>query len=400
MISVNECVQRLITQAEQDNKQLEYLELPLIEARGKIVAEAVYSDIDVPPCDNSAMDGFAFNRSDLSNSSTLPISQRIQAGHAPPPLQKGTAARIFTGANIPEGADTVEMQENCSANENEVTINSSPDIGQNIRRKGQDIAKGSRILNRGIPLRPQELGLLASTGIAKVRCFKPLRIALITTGNELVEPGNPLSNGKIYNSNRFLLDSALKNWGFDTIHNEITSDDFDATVTALERAAQNADVVISTGGVSVGEEDHIKPAVEQLGELALWKVAIKPGKPFAFGKIQNTPFIGLPGNPASVFVTLLILARPYLLRLQGISKEKIHPNNAHSCALFSKKAPRRTEYLRAKMTQEGVDIYPNQSSGMLSSASWGDCLVVQNKDEAIEQDAQVKVIPYSSLLAL
>jgi molybdopterin molybdotransferase len=402
MISVEQCVAQLMTHAEQFSLDLETENTSLLKANGKILAEDICSNIDVPPHDNSAMDGYAFNTEDLNDSTTLELSQRIQAGDSPQALRKGTAARIFTGANIPAGANTVEMQENCvpHTEQNTVTITSKPELGKNIRRQGQDISKGSVVIEKGSVLRAQELGLLASIGINTVGTYKTLTVAVLNTGDELIEPGNPLPEGKIYNSNRFLLEGILSGWGFTVMHHTIAEDDLESTKTALSLLAGKADIILSTGGVSVGEEDHIKPAVEALGELDLWKVAIKPGKPFAFGRVQNTPFVGLPGNPASVFVTLLILARPYLLAQQGIKTCRLQPEAQYSQANFSRKAGKRDEYLRCKSQNQHVDAHPNQSSGVLSSASWGDCFVRQAAGNSIEKGNMVSVYSYASLLSL
>jgi len=281
-----------------------------------------------------------------------------------------------------------------------VTLNQAIQQGKNIRRQGQDISKGSEVLAQGTLLRAQELGLLASIGVDSVTTFAPLRVAILNTGDELVEPGRALPKGKIYNSNRYLVDAILKGWGFATQHCAISEDNLEATQAQLLSLAENADIIVSTGGVSVGEEDHIKPAVEELGELDLWKVAIKPGKPFAFGHVKGKPFIGLPGNPASVFATLLILARPYLLTQQGLSSDHLNAGSGFAKAAFSRKEVKREEYLRARLFGDEVEIYPNQSSGVLSSACWGDCFAVQEKGTAIEKGELIKVIPYSQLLSL
>ena len=394
-INVEECINKLLAQP---------LKLPatvatdLLEARDRVLAEDVVSDIDVPPADNSAMDGYAIRASDLDSTNSLPIDQRIQAGDEPKTLIRNTAARIFTGAEIPSGADTVVMQENCIVDSNLVSFNETILAGSNIRRQGQDIASGSVVVKKGQRLRAQELGLLASIGLTKANTYQPLKIAIVNTGNELIEPGQALKKGQIYNSNRFLLDGILNGWGFDVTHCEIVADNFSSTKEALKKISQSNDIVITTGGVSVGEEDHIKPAVEALGVIDLWKVAIKPGKPFAFGHIQDTPFIGLPGNPASVFATLLILARPFLLKQQGLNADNWQTNILNSVANFDKKISNREDYLRARYSDGKVDIYPNQSSGVLSSASWGNCFVKQSVGETIHQNQNASILLYSDLL--
>ena len=394
-INVEECINKLLAQP---------LKLPatvatdLLEARDRVLAEDVVSDIDVPPADNSAMDGYAIRASDLDSTNSLPIDQRIQAGDEPKTLIRNTTARIFTGAEIPSGADTVVMQENCIVDSNLVSFNETILAGSNIRRQGQDIASGSVVVKKGQRLRAQELGLLASIGLTKANTYQPLKIAIVNTGNELIEPGQALKKGQIYNSNRFLLDGILNGWGFDVTHCEIVADNFSSTKEALKKISQSNDIVITTGGVSVGEEDHIKPAVEALGAIDLWKVAIKPGKPFAFGHIQDTPFIGLPGNPASVFATLLILARPFLLKQQGLNADNWQANVLNSTANFDKKISNREDYLRARYSDGKVDIYPNQSSGILSSASWGNCFVKQSVGETIRQNQNASILLYSDLL--
>ena len=401
MISVSECTSQLIESASKSAKHIETEESSLIDAQGKILAQDVLSEIDVPPTDNSAMDGFVFRHKDIQNKGKaerrLQVSQRIIAGSSPSALEPGTAARIFTGGEIPAGADTVEMQENCAEENGAVAIFKATGLGKNIRRKGQDIRKKECLLKTGRVLRAQELGLLASIGLDRVKTFRPLRVALLNTGNELVEPGQKLGPGKIYNSNRYVLDAILRGWGFNVTHAETSSDNFIETKNKLQSLASMHDVVISTGGVSVGEEDHIKPAVEALGQLELWKVAIKPGKPFTFGSIGSTAFLGLPGNPASVFVTLLVLGRPYLLARQGLDPSHIPVEPQTTIARFSKSAVKREEYLRAKYDHLGLCIHENQSSGVLSSASWGNCLALQPIGEAIAEGSPIKFYPYTML---
>ena len=358
----------------------------LQQACGLILASPVCSPVNVPPHDNSAMDGYAIRCRDWQAEVSLPVSQRIPAGVDPQPLEPGTAARIFTGAPVPPGADTVVMQEDCRVNDDEsVTILESVREGAHIRRAGEDIRCGQQILPAGHRLRPQDIGLIASVGIAAVEVFRPLRIALLISGDELLEPGEPPRPGKIYNSNQYMLAPLMTNLGFDLVWQEKVADTFDATLAALKSAAAVADVIVTTGGVSVGEEDHLKPAVETLGKLNLWKVNIKPGKPFAFGSVsaedgRQVPFIGLPGNPVSVFATLLVLGVPYLRSLQGGVWQP--PVAVEIAAGFAgKKAGKRDEYLRVKLGRaaNGVAVlekYANQSSGVLSSVSWADGFAV------------------------
>ena len=394
-ISVEECIRTLVGQATIAKTNT--TKTHILNAKDKILATDVVADLDVPPADNSPMDGYALRSADVQTSKTLAISQRIQAGDVAKPLEKNTAARIFTGAEIPKGADTVEIQENCSADQKSVTFNEKVAAGMNIRRQGQDIAIGSVVVKKGQRLRAQELGLLASIGVKHVETYQPLKIAIVNTGNELVEPGQPLKTGQIYNSNRYLINAILSGWGFHIEHCDIVADSLIETKSALAKISQTNDIVISSGGVSVGEEDHIKPAVDALGAINLWKVAIKPGKPFAFGHIANTAFIGLPGNPASVFVTLLVLARPYLLKQQGIGENDLAINSHTAIANFERKASHREDYLRARYQAGKVDIFPNQSSGVLTSASWGNCFVKQTIGEEIKLNQPVTILLYSDL---
>lgn len=357
-----------------------------------VLAADIVSGVDVPPADNSAMDGYAYCFADgESNHFQLPLSQRIPAGTAPQPLAPSSAARIFTGGEIPPGADTVAMQENCTEQDGVVTIN-NPRAGANIRPKGQDIQSGQTVLAAGTRLRPQEMGLLSSIGIKTVEVFKPLRVAIFSTGDELVEPGEPLQPGQIYNSNRATLTGLIQSLGMTPVDLGTVPDNLAATVAVLKKAAAETDIVLSAGGVSVGDEDYVKNALLELGSIDFWKVAIKPGKPLAFGQIAETPFIGLPGNPASVFVTFMILARPFLLASQGVKKPLTQLLKA--TALFEKAGEKREVYLRARITGEGVEMYPNQSSGVLSSACWGELFVRQPAGQSIAIGDLVDVLPY------
>ena len=378
---------------------------PLLQSLGYILAEDQYSAIDVPPCDNSAMDGYALRYSDLvtarAGDGVLPVGQRIAAGSMGEPLRAGTAARIFTGAAIPPMADTVVMQENTELCGDTVRILGDVKAGQNIRPQGQDIASGSMVLSRGRCLQPQDIGLLASIGLTHVEVFRPLKVAVMSTGDELVEPGQPLAAGQIYNSNRYTLSALLMALGCEVIDGGIVVDDFSATCQQLETLAGQADVIVSSGGVSVGEEDYVKAAVEALGELALWKLNIKPGKPLAFGHVKETPFFGLPGNPASVFVTFCLLARPYILASMG--RASVLPLAITAVSSFSsQRAGTRQEYLRAKVThrqgQPIVERYANQSSGVLLSTSWANALAIIPPGKIIAEGDLVEVLLMSELL--
>jgi len=390
MITVAEAHERL----RSDNRvRVNDESVDLKACLGRVLAADVVSSIDVPPADNSAMDGYALRRADWSGADhALEISQRITAGTPPAPLKPGTAARIFTGAETPAGADVVVMQEKCKADGNQVYMDTVGNIGANIRPQGQDIRQGGTVLEKGHRLRAQDLGLIASLGIASVDVRCRLKVAIISTGEELVEPGNPLKPGQIYNSNRYMLQALLEGWGFDVLDFGITADDPQIISGIMSEASREADAIITTGGVSVGEEDHVKAVVESLGHIDLWRVAIKPGKPFAFGDVLGTPFLGLPGNPVSAFVTALVIARPYLFDCQGVSHSVIVP--LRETALFDKKGSFRQEYLRVRSTADGVEMFEKQSSGVLYSTSWGDGFVVQQPDEDIRKGDRVDVIPF------
>ncbi len=397
--SVDAMLQELLTQATPSD---EYIDMPVAEALGNVLAADVASGIDVPPHDNSAVDGYAVYSSDCQQnaSTTLPISQRIPAGSVPAPLAPGTAARIFTGATIPAGATAVVMQEDCSEQDDQVTLSGAVQPQQNIRPQGQDIQTHQIILKKGHRLRAQDMGLLASIGVGSVKVYRPLKVAILSTGDELVEPGQAAQEGQIYNSNRYTLRGLLGGFGFEIIDFGIVKDTLDATLSALAKAADEADIIITSGGVSVGEEDHVKAAINQLGELNLWRLAIKPGKPFAFGRVANTPIIGLSGNPGAVFVTFCILARPYLLKSQGASR--ITPHSFKLPLNFDVNRPgKRREYLRTRINhQDGktvIESYPNQSSGVLSSASWADGFAVIPEHTAPQAGEEVEFIPFTEL---
>lgn len=392
MLSVTESIEALLTGAEclVGSESCE-----LFDALGRTLSAEVVATIDVPPADNSAMDGYALRHADWQGEQVaLRVSQRITAGSVPRGLEPGTVARIFTGAEVPAGANTVVMQEHCRGTADEVCIQKLPAEGANIRKCGQDIRRGQRVLDVGQRLRAQDLALAASLGIASIPVYRRLKVAILSTGDELVEPGERAEPGQIYNSNRFTMNGLLSAWGFEVIDLGIARDEPDAVRRSMTRAAERADVIITSGGVSVGEEDHVKDVVEQLGSLDLWRIAIKPGKPFAFGRILDKPFIGLPGNPVSVFVTLLIIARPYLLACQGIADTGLHAVSAR--ATFSKKASQREDYLRVRAAAGGLELFSNQSSGVLNSACWADGLVRQKAGEEIVEGGMVDYLPFTS----
>jgi len=380
-------------------------------ALGRVLADSVNSLVDAPPLDNTSMDGYAVRTIDADlPGAILRIAQRIPAGSIGTQLEPGTVARIFTGAPVPQGADAVVMQEDCTVLENQldqVQINVTPIVGQWIRRKGEDLTAGKIALVSGTFLRPQELGVAASAGLTHLIVKRRVRVAAFFTGDELALPGETLKPGGIYNSNRDTLLACLKSLGCDATDLGIVPDRLDATRQALRKASKDHDLIITSGGVSVGEEDHIKPAVTAEGRLDLWQIAIKPGKPLAFGAVRKSDkpedgeawFIGLPGNPVSSFVTFLLFVRPFILKLQG--RDVINPQSYPMRADFDwLKADRRNEFLRVKInSQGGLDLFPNQSSGVLTSASWGDGLIDCPPGQVIKSGDLVKYIPFSALLS-
>ena len=387
------------------------------DADGRVLAQDLVSQLQVPPQDNSSMDGYALRIEDISQlGSRLRVTQRIPAGHHGHALGQGEAARIFTGAPIPAGANAVVMQEdttaieasNSSANLPEVLINTLPLEGQWIRRSGEDVTKGAVVLAKGTRLDPAALGLAASIGADKLEVTRKPRVALFSTGDELVMPGDVLPEnmrpGAIYNSNRFFLRALLVRAGCEVTDLGIVPDKFDATFKVLRDAAANHDLVLTSGGVSVGEEDHVKPAVEALGGLNLWQISMKPGKPFAFGFLNSQVsnhsafFMGLPGNPVSSFVTYQLLVRPFLLALQGVNSSQSEPLQMRADFDLPKPDKRR-EFLRVKRNaQGGLDLFPNQSSGVLTSVVWGDGVVDNPGSKPIQSGDWVRFYPFSEWL--
>lgn len=374
--------------------------LPLTHALGRVLANETKVPADVPPADNSAVDGYAIRIDDLANQ-PLPISQRIPAGAAPASLEPGTAARIFTGATIPAGADAVLMQENVQIANDHMTTEQQPEPSQNIRPRGQDLSAGSIALKAGTRLRPQELGLLASLGIADVVVRRRVRVAILTTGDELVPPGEPLPPGKIYNTNRFTLNALLQQMHCDVFDLGDVADNHSDTLKALEHASTKADLILSSGGVSVGEEDHVRAAMEALGEVSLWRLALKPGKPLAFGSVKGTPMMGLPGNPAAVLVTFLMLAAPFIRRQQGRIAEIPAAYPLPANFKVGRASPRR-EFVRARRVEidnrNWIEPHPNQSSGMLSSACWAEGLAVVPEDQTVAQGDYLAFYSFNDLL--
>jgi molybdopterin molybdotransferase len=391
LLSVDAALEQLLASARP---VAEVEEVPTLEATGRVLARPLRSAMDVPPMDNSAMDGYAIR---LADGLKLKVAQKIMAGAVGRPLEPGTAARIFTGAPIPPGADAVVMQEHVTAAGDQITINRAVKKGEWIRLAASDVKKGGEILPAGKRLLPQDAGLAASVGIKTVPVYRKLRLGLFFTGDELVMPGEPLAPGRIYNSNRFTLRGLAESFGCELRDYGIVPDSLEATRAVLRRAAAECDLIVTSGGVSVGDADFVKPAVEAEGKLLMWKIAMKPGRPLAFGAIQNSFFIGLPGNPVSSFVTFLIFVRPFLLRSQGILA--VEPKAIQVRADFDwLEADARREFLRVKWNaQGGLDIYPTQDSAVLTSTSWADGLVDNPAGRAIRKGDLVRYLPYSEL---
>jgi len=391
---------RLLRAAAQPIQETE--RVPLAQTYGRILAETLTAPIDVPPADNSAMDGYAIRAKDCAEADTrLWVAQRIPAGQTGAKLGPRTTARIFTGAPIPEGADAVVMQEDCRREGDDVVISTPVQPGSNIRRRGEDIAHGSKLLGQGTRLQPQHVGLAASVGFNRLPVYRRLRVAVFFTGNELMPPGQPLASGKIYNSNRYALTGLLQRLGCEIIDLGDAPDNIFATREILAYGKTVADVIISSGGVSVGEEDHVPTAVKALGHLELWNIAIKPGKPLAFGHIGETPFIGLPGNPVSMFITFCLYARPFLLMSQGLPYQA--PRFMWARADFERPDGRkRREYLRARLVTDkehgdGVQLYPHQGSGVLNSLAWAEGLACIPEDSGVARGDMVRYLPLETL---
>lgn len=380
------------------------------DADGRVLAQDLLSSLDVPAHDNSAMDGYALRCADwLGPDTVLQVNQRIPAGSSGQALGAGSAARIFTGAPIPPGADAVVMQEDCTGASGAHTavpavhVQVQPQAGQCIRRRGEDVAVGDVVLRRGTRLNPASLGLAASIGFDQLQVARPVRVALFSTGDELVMPGDiapqDMLPSAIYNANRFFLRALLQRLGCTVTDLGIVPDTLDASLAALDGASHKHDLILTSGGVSVGEQDHIKPAVQALGQLNVWQIAIKPGKPFAYGRVGAAHFMGLPGNPVSSFVTFLLLVRPFILQLLGATA--IAPESIALPAHFDwPKADKRREFLRVRQNAAGgLDLFHNQSSGVLTSAVWADGLVDNPAGNTIAQGDVVQFMPLSSLMS-
>ena len=404
MLTLDEALARLLG-AVQPLPPTEHESISTFDALGRVLQVAVVSSLDVPPQDNTSMDGYAMRAADVPAVGTvLPVSQRIAAGSVGVALKPGTAARIFTGAQVPAGADAVVMQELCTAIDGAVRVDAVPVPGQWIRRRGEDVQRGSVVLAAGVRLTPQALGLAATVGAASLQVARRPRVALFSTGDELAMPGEALKPGAIYNSNRYTLRAAIQALGCDCTDLGIVPDRADATRAALRTAAQGHDLIVTSGGVSVGEEDHLRPAVQAEGRIELWQIAIKPGKPLAFGEVRrgdgsHAYIVGLPGNPVSSFITFLLMVRPVLLRLQGATA--LAPQRTPLRADFDWSRPdKRREFLRVRRNATGgLELFANQSSGVLTSAVWGDGVVDNPAGGAIRAGEQVQFISFAEWLA-
>jgi molybdopterin molybdotransferase len=396
MLSFEEARTRLLAQA----RVVPDVELvDTLAARGRVLAMDQLSTVTVPPWDNSAMDGYALRAADVPVPGTrLPVSQRIPAGSVGQPLVPGTAARIFTGAPVPAGADSVVMQELCEQAGDAVLVKHRPSVGEAVQHAGDDMLAGAIVLPAGRRLRPQDLGIAAGAGLGSLPLRRRLRVAVFFTGNELVMPGEPLPEGGIYNSNRYMLRALLEGLGCELADLGIVPDRLDATRAALREAAANNDLIVTSGGMSVGEEDHVKPAVEAEGILDMWKIAMKPGKPLAYGRVGEADFIGLPGNPVSSFVTFLLMVRPFVLARQGVTDTTVAPLRLTADFEWTK-PDRRREFLRARRSADGsVVLFPNQGPHVLTSTGWADGLVEVPPATPVARGESVNFLPFSELV--
>lgn len=402
LMSVDEALEFLLDASVTTEKKES---VSLDNSLSRILAFDIHSTINVPGFDNSAMDGYAIALSDnqlLQNNLSFDIVDRIPAGSTGNELNKGCAARIFTGAPIPKGANTVIMQEECEVSEDgvQITIARAIKLNENIRPTGNDIVEDDVILSSGKQIQPQDISLASSVGVGELIVYKKIKVGVFFTGDELVEPGTPLSSGKIYNSNRYALVALLRQVGCEVINLGNIKDKFSATCEALETLESQCDLIMTTGGISVGEEDHVKPAVESLGEINLWKIRMKPGKPLAYGKVKQTPFIGLPGNPVSSFVTFCIFSLPFIKKMQG--------NNNYQSKIIKvkanfecKRAKPRREYARARIDYSEstpvANLYPKQGSDVMSSIVWADGLVEIPENRTFEAGELLNYYPLSEL---
>ncbi len=419
MISLDEALATLIA-ATGAHRIRETETLSTFAALGRVLAQDVVSSVDVPPADNTSMDGYALRAADVPVAGTvLPVSQRIPAGSVGQPLLPGTAARIFTGAQVPAGADSVVMQEVCEAIAGDVVglsaeglgqvkVNTPPAAGQWVRRRGEDVFSGATVLSAGTRLTPQALGLAATVGAASLSVVRRPRVALFSTGDELVMPGEPLPPGAIYNSNRYTLRGLLEAAGCEVNDLGIVPDRLDATRAALKAAAEGNDLILTSGGVSVGEEDHLRPAAQAEGRIALWQMATKPGRPLAFGAIRRADpsealLLGLPGNPVSSYITFLLVVAPVLRAMQGVpltAATALPPALPLQAGFNWLKPDKRREFLRVRLGAAGqLELFPNQSSGVLTSAVWADGLLDNPAGQTIARGDTVRFLPLQALIS-
>jgi molybdopterin molybdotransferase len=396
LLSVDEALAQLLSGATPVS---DVEALSTLEATGRVLARAQRSSMDVPPMDNSAMDGYAVRSAEITTGARFRVTQKIMAGAVGKPLETGGVARIFTGAPMPAGADAVIIQEHSQLAGDSVSFTTKPKPGEWVRYVGSDIRKGGEILPAGKRLLPQDTGLAASVGIKTLPVYRKVRLGLFFTGDELVMPGEPLAPGRIYNSNRFTLRGLAQVYGCEVRDYGIVPDNLEATREVLRRSAKECDLIVTSGGVSVGDADYVKPAVEAEGRLLMWRISMKPGRPLAFGKVAEAAFIGLPGNPVSSFVTFLIFVRPFLLRTQGLTR--VQPTSISARSDFEWPQPdSRREFLRAKWNaQGGLEVYPTQDSAVLTSTAWADGLIDNPAGKAIGKGDTVRFLPYSVLLS-
>ncbi|WP_321862910.1 gephyrin-like molybdotransferase Glp [Pseudomonas paraveronii] len=374
--------------------------IPLGQAAGRVIAEELFSPLDLPGWDNSAMDGYALRAADVpEQGGYLVLAGRIAAGHSSDvPLQAGQTVRIFTGAPLPPGADSVVPQERCRVYGQRIWCPPLR-LGEHVRKRGEELQRGQSLLRVGQRLRAQEVGLLASAGIPWVKVYRPLRVCLLSSGDELREPGESLAPGQIYNSNRHLVTALLRGWGVEVLDYGVMADALAASRDALILASSECDLLLTTGGVSVGEEDHLKQAIQELGRVDFWRLAIQPGKPLAFGEVAGKPWIGLPGNPSAALITTLVVVRPFLLRAQGV--ERVLPVPIQVPAGFEWPTPnKRRQYLRARLSpgedgQLRAVLHPQQSSAMLTAACWADGLVIVEPEQLLLKDAPVPFLSFA-----
>ena len=400
MMNVDAALERLL-QSARPVSDIETV--TIIDSLGRVAAASIHSTIDVPGYDNSAMDGYAVRSADVPAAGTrLKITQRIAAGSVGEAVTPGTAARIFTGAPIPPGADAVVMQENCEVEGDELVVQQPVEANLNIRRQGNDMASGQIAIEAGTRIGPQHMSLAAGVGVNDIRVYRKIRAAILYTGDEIIEPGQPLAPGKIYNSNRYALHGLLRSLGVEITLDQHVEDSFEATRKAFVEASQKADLIISSGGVSVGGEDHVKPAIEAEGQLDLWKIAMKPGKPLAYGSIGDAIVFGLPGNPVSVFVTFLLFVRPYLLKMQGCTEFTADSIPVKAGFDWSKPGVRR-EFARARLetSQQGeltAVLFPRQGSDVSSSVAWADGLVTIPENRTVAKGDSLQFTGFSELM--